>query len=99
MSDAIDRIVKGGRSAFFQDPDVDRLLCMLTRLMAHHWALYERVQTLEELLAANDLLPAGAVDRHVHDAETDGRLDGESHAFIKDVMEAARNIQNKQHKP
>ena len=92
MNDAVKRTVKGGRSAFFENADVDRLLAMLTRLMSEHWALKERVMTLEALLAEHKLLPKDAVETFEPDPEEDARRDQDSLAFIQAVIEAARNI-------
>jgi len=95
MSETVKRTVKGGRSAFFDNPDVDRLLAMLMRLMTEHWALKERVLTLEALLAEHKLLPEGAVESFEPGPEEDARRDLESFAFIQAVIEAAQNIDPK----
>ncbi len=92
MSEPVDRQVKGGRASFYKDADVDRLLAMLTRLMSHHWTLTERVKRLETLLEENGIISPNALGELELDPAADGALDAESHAFIKDVMGAARNI-------
>ena len=99
MTSGIEKTIKGGRSAFFDDPEVDRLLAMLMRLMNHHWALYERVRLLESLLEANDLVAPGAVEQHQAGEALGQMLDQESYAFIKDVVESAQNIDNNPRAP
>ena len=48
MSDK--KSVKAGRPAFFSDPEIDRLLAIIVRLMTEHSVLSERVKTLESVL-------------------------------------------------
>lgn len=92
MSDSVERSVKGGRAAFFEDPDVDRLLAMLTRLMTEHWALKERVMALEKILAESGALDEAALEVWQPSAETDAEWDRESFALVKAIVEAGRNI-------
>ena len=92
MTDAVDRRVRGGRSAFFDDPDVDRLLAMLMRLVTEHWALKERVLVLEKLLEEAGTLHAGALEDYRPSAETDAAWDAESFALVQAVIEAGQNI-------
>ena len=92
MPDAVDRDVRGGRSAFFEDADVDRLLAMLTRLMTEHWALKERVMVLENLLAERGVLDAQTIAEWQPPADVDAGWDAESFALVQSVMEAGRNI-------
>ena len=56
MSDK--KAVKAGRPAFFSDPEIDRLLAIIVRLMCEHSVLHERVKTLEALL-----IDSGAISR------------------------------------
>ena len=41
------KAVKAGRPAFFSDPEIDRLLAIIVRLMTEHSVLTERVKVLE----------------------------------------------------
>ena len=75
MSNQIDRQVKGGRNAFFEDADADRLLAMMMRFMKHHWALYERVRVLESLLEEKGVLLPDGVESFESDSEKDAELD------------------------
>lgn len=86
------RQVKGGRKAFFDDPDVDRLLAMLTRLLEEHWALRERVGLLEALLAEKGVIADDALETFQPSATLEAQLDQQSAELIRAVMGAARNI-------
>ena len=90
----LSREARGGRTAFFQDADVDRLLAMLTRLVSEHWALRERVAVLEKLLADNGVIAPDAVETFAGDADWEAGLDAASARLIRDVMGAARNIES-----
>ena len=50
------KTVKAGRPAFFKDPEVDRLLAIIVRLMTEHSVLNERVKALESLLIESGTL-------------------------------------------
>ena len=52
------KAVKAGRPAFFSDPEIDRLLAIIVRLMTEHSVLTERVKVLESLL-----IESGAISR------------------------------------
>ncbi len=92
MPESVNRDVRGGRSAFFEDADVDRLLAMLTRLMTEHWALKERVMALESLLAEHGVLDAQTMEEWQPPADVDASWDAQSYALVQAVMEAGRNI-------
>ncbi len=92
MSRSVDRAVKGGRAAFFENPETDRLLAMLMRLVTEHWALKERVMTLEKLLVDHDVLSADAIESFTADPETDAEWDAESFALIQAIVESGKNI-------
>lgn len=98
MSESVTRQVKGGRAAFFENPETDRLLAMLIRLLTEHWALKERVMTLEALLTEHGVLPADALESFAPNAERDTVWDQESYALVQAVMEAGQNIENKNKK-
>ena len=93
MTESVSRTIKGGRAAFFENPDSDRLLAMLMRLMTEHWALKERVMTLEAVLVENNLLPGGELESYQPGKEEDARWSQESFALIQSVIEAAQNIE------
>ena len=90
MSDK--KAVKAGRPAFFSDPEIDRLLAIIVRLMTEHSVLSERVKTLEALL-----IDSGAISRETLEAfepseEQDAEWGQERFQLIKDVLESGANI-------
>lgn len=95
MTGSISRTVKGGRTAFFEHADSDRLLAMLMQLVTEHWALKERALVLEKILVDKGLLTEGELDAFRADAATDAAWDAMSFELMQSVIEAARNIQRK----
>ena len=95
MTDAVSREVKGGRAAFFENPESDRLLAMLMQLVTEHWALRERAMVLENVLVDKGVLSAGELDDYRADAATDAGWDALSFELIQSVVEAGRNIKNR----
>ena len=87
--------MKGGRRAFFEDAETDRVLAMLLRLLTEHWSLKERVMTLEALLVEHGVLTPEQLESFQPPAETDAALDQESYALVQAVIEAGQNIENK----
>lgn len=92
MSTVSSVAVKGGRSAFFENPDVDRLLAMLLALMAEHAVLRERLLTLERVLAEGGSLPPGALEAFMPEPTVAADWDRERLDFIRKVLEAGSNI-------
>ena len=99
MSQRVSKTVTGGRAAFFENAESDRLLAMLVQMMTEHWALKERVLSLEAQLTQHDILPADAVESYVPKGEQDGQWDQQSFEFIQSVIGAARNVDNKNRGP
>jgi len=99
MSDGIKPAVRGGRNAFFADPDIDRLLAMLMRVLNEHWVLTERVKILEAVLQEQGVLPEGAMETFVASDEQSAQWHSESYALIKEVISAGQNIDNKNRSP
>ncbi len=95
MTDSVSRAVKGGRAAFFEQADSDRLLAMLMQLVTEHWALKERVLVLEKTLVDKGLLAEGELDAFRPDSEADAAWDAMSFELMQSVIEAARNIERK----
>ena len=93
MANALTRTVEGGRDAFFENPESDRLLAMLMRMLSEHWALRERVMALETLLIEHGIVTADAIDGFVPSADADGEWDRQSYELIRAVIDAARNIE------
>ncbi len=86
------REVRGGRKAFFDNPDVDRLLAIVTRLLEEHWALRERHAVLEKLLADKGVVTDAEIENCELSESESSALDAAAGKLIRDVMGAARNI-------
>ncbi len=93
MSD-LSREVRGGRKSFYDDPDVDRLLAIVTRLLEEHWALRERYAALEKLLVEKQVLGENDVEEFEFSEADSAALDAASAKLIRDVLGAARNIES-----
>ena len=94
MSDK--KSVKAGRPAFFSDPEIDRLLALIVRLMTEHSVLSARVKTLESLL-----IDSGAITRETLEAfepseAQDAEWGQDRFKLIKDVLESGANITERQ---
>ena len=90
MSDK--KSVKAGRPAFFSDPDIDRLLAIIVRLMTEHSVLNERVKTLEALLIDSGAITSEALDSFEPNEAQDVEWGRERFLLIKDVLESGSNI-------
>jgi hypothetical protein len=77
---------KGARPQFFADPALDAVVSTMVTLTSEVWTLRERVLTLEELLAKQRVLPAGAVDGHVVTGEEATARFDEAKAFVARVL-------------
>lgn len=91
---SISRKVKGGRKAFFSDPEIDRMLARNARFMAEHWALKERLLTIEALLSERNILTAEDIDSYEPSAEQEADWDQQRDQFISAVMESGQNIKS-----
>ena len=90
MSDK--KSVKAGRPAFFSDPEIDRLLAIIVRLMTEHSVLNERVKTLEALLIESGTLTREALDDFEPNEAQDTEWGQDRFQLIKDVLESGANI-------
>ncbi|MEM1263029.1 MAG: hypothetical protein AAGH76_11590 [Pseudomonadota bacterium] len=95
MNEDVSRVVRGGRDAFFENTDSDRLMAMLLRFMSEHWVLRERVHLLEQLLADQGVLDAGELETALATDTSDAALDQQSFAFIEAVIASAQNIERR----
>lgn len=89
----LSRKVKGGRESFFADPEMDRMLARMTRLMTEHWALKERLLTIEALLAERNLLSAEDIENYQPAPEQEADWDAQRDQFIRAVLESGQNIE------
>lgn len=95
MTEQVSREVAGGRKAFFENAESDRLLAMLMQLVTEHWAVRERTLVLEELLVEKGVLTKGELDEFRPSTETDAAWDAMSFELMRAVVEAGRNIDRK----
>ena len=84
--------VKAGRPAFFSDPEIDRLLAIIVRLMTEHSVLNERVKTLESLLIESGAITREALDAFEPSEAQDAEWGQDRFQLIKDVLESGANI-------
>jgi hypothetical protein len=90
------KAVKAGRPAFFSDPEIDRLLAIIVRLMTEHSVLNERVKSLEALLAQSGVITGEALEQFEPTQEQDAQWAQARFRLIKDVLESGANITQKQ---
>ena len=109
MSNTVSRVVKGGRTAFFENAESDRLLAMLMQLVTEHWAVRERTLVLERLLVDKGVLEEGelaayrpdadrdAAERHWRTlySDDDAAWDAMSFELMQAVIEAGQNIERR----
>jgi hypothetical protein len=93
MSDK--KSVKAGRPAFFSDPEIDRLLAIIVRLMTEHSVLTERVKALETMLIDADILSRDALESFEPDDAQEAEWSQARFQLIKDVLESGANITEK----
>ena len=86
------KTVKAGRPAFFKDPEVDRLLAIIVRLMTEHSVLNERVKALESLLTESGTLSNDALQTFEPSGSQDNEWAQARIQLIKDVLESGANI-------
>ena len=86
------KTVKAGRPAFFKDPEVDRLLAIIVRLMTEHSVLNERVKALESLLIDSGALSEDALQQFEPSESQDNEWAQARIQLIKDVLESGANI-------
>lgn len=64
------RIAKGRRPEFHDDPSIDHLFAIVTALTAEISVLFDRLDTVQRLLAAAGVVPRDALAGYVPDATT-----------------------------
>lgn len=93
MNAKVSRTVQGGRNAFFENAESDRLLAMLMQLVTEHWAVRERMLVLERLLVDKGVLEENELDAYRPDPDRDANWDAMSFELIQAVVEAGQNIE------
>ncbi len=59
----------GGRPYFFDDPAIDQIMAVVLAMSAELSVVYDRVDTIERLLAGRDLLDRGEVETYRPDTQ------------------------------
>lgn len=90
---SLSKKVKGGRKAFYSDPELDRMLARTARLMAEHWALQERLLTIEALLSERNVLSEEDIDAYKPSAEQEADWNQKRDQLIRSVLESGQNIE------
>ncbi|MEZ5486223.1 MAG: hypothetical protein R3E75_01090 [Steroidobacteraceae bacterium] len=80
------RTIRGGRSFFFADAAVDKVLNMVVTLGSEVWALRERLAAVEGLQIQRGQLGEGEVDRYEFTAEQESRLAADRKEFIEGLF-------------
>jgi len=62
------RIAKGHRPEFYEDPAIDQLFAIVTALTGEISVLFDRLDTVERLLAESRVLSMDAIEAYVPDA-------------------------------
>ncbi len=84
--------VQGGRPSFFENPETDRLLAIIVRLLTEHSVLSERLKALETLLERQGALDASVLAQFEPSPEQTDEWAMERLALIKNVLESGANI-------
>ena len=89
---ASNKTVKVGRPAFFRDPETDRLLAIVVRLMTEHSVLAERVKALESVLAEAGLIAPESLETFEPSESQEAEWAQARFQLIKDVLESGANV-------
>ncbi|MGB0765983.1 MAG: hypothetical protein ACPGPG_12255, partial [Luminiphilus sp.] len=84
--------VRGGRPSFFSNPESDRLLAIIVRLLTEHSVLAERVKTLEALLDQSGIISSDQIEAFEPNQDVDEAWMLARMQLIKDVLESGANI-------
>ena len=87
-----DKTVRGGRPSFFSNPESDRLLAIIVRLLTEHSVLAERVKTLEALLDQAGIISSDQIEAFEPNQDVDEAWMLARMQLIKDVLESGANI-------
>lgn len=79
---------RGGRPAFFENPDVDALMTALLEVMSQLWATRDYSHALERLLVERGILTEGEIDRFQWTREQAAENDAARQAFLQDAFRA-----------
>lgn len=80
------RTIRGGRSYFFGDPAIDKVLNMVVVLGSEVWTLRERLAAMEAIQIKRRQLKSGEIDQFEFSAEDEARLASERKEFIDSLF-------------
>ncbi len=80
------RTIRGGRSFFFSDPAIDKVLNMVVTLGSEVWALRERLAAVEAIQVQRGHLVGDEVDGYEFTAEQETRLAADRKEFIDNLF-------------
>jgi hypothetical protein len=80
------RTIRGGRSFFFSDPAIDKVLNMVVTLGSEVWALRERLAALEAIQVGRGQLGSDEVDGYEFTPEQEARLGADRKEFIDNLF-------------
>ena len=80
------RTIRGGRSYFFDDPAIDKVLNMVVVLGSEVWTLRERLAAMEAVQVKRRQLKAGEIDNFDFSPQEEARLAAERKEFIDSLF-------------
>lgn len=80
------RTIRGGRSYFFDDPAIDKVLNMVVVLGSEVWTLRERLAAMEAVQVKRRQLKAGEIDSFDFSPQDEARLAAERKEFINSLF-------------
>lgn len=80
------RTIRGGRSYFFGDPAIDKVLNMVVVLGSEVWTLRERLAALEAIQVKRRQLKTGEIDAFEFSAQDETRLAADRKEFIDSLF-------------
>jgi hypothetical protein len=80
------RTIRGGRSYFFDDPAIDKVLNMVVVLGSEVWTLRERLAAMEAIQIKRRQLKSDEIDQFEFSAEDEARLASERKEFIDSLF-------------
>jgi len=78
---------KGRRAQFYADPAVDQLMAIVVALTAEVSVAFDRIETLERLLAGAGVIAPGAVEGYVADDAENTERNRRREALIERVFQ------------
>jgi hypothetical protein len=80
------RTIRGGRSYFFDDSAIDKVLNMVVVLGSEVWTLRERLAAMEAVQVKRRHLKAGEIDNFDFSPQEEARLAAERKDFIDSLF-------------